>query len=190
MLDLGQSGAIQKTIRMYRQIDFRRQVGNIPQLSTLRPEVRRLVLLRKGLLKVPFSPDGPLTWGEIDLVRTDVFTPALAGLLPTGPVAVGARWKAADSAVRELTDLARIDDGGLDCRLEQVVSLGGRRLGALPLRARSAASTKTVPTGKAWTAISSSTWARNRSATCPSRESMRCLTRLARPRAQFAVSSF
>ena len=34
----------------------------------------------------PFSPDGPLTWGEIDVVRTDVFNPAaIPGLLPPGP---------------------------------------------------------------------------------------------------------
>ena len=32
--------------------------------------------------------DGPLMWNEIDLVRTDVFTPALTGLLPAAAVRV------------------------------------------------------------------------------------------------------
>jgi hypothetical protein len=76
---------------------------------------------------VPFSPDGPLTWGEIDLVRTDVFTPALTGLLPAGPVRPGDRWNASLDAVQELTDLERIEEGGVSCRLEQTVTLSGRR---------------------------------------------------------------
>ena len=57
-------------------IDLDRTVGDKPQEATLRPSVRRLVILRTGHREVPFSPDGPLTWAEIDLVRTDVFTPA------------------------------------------------------------------------------------------------------------------
>src|SRR5262249_38181032 len=66
------------------------------------------------------SPDGPLTWGEIDLVRTDVFTPALAGLLPSQLVQVGERWNASIAALKELTDMERIDEGGLDCKLEEI----------------------------------------------------------------------
>jgi len=128
IIDVVGRGPVTKTVRAYRQMDFNRKVGETPQHSTLRPEVRRMVLLRKGNLKVPFSPDGPLTWGEIDLVRTDVFTPALAGLLPDGLVNVSERWVAATPAVRELTDLERIEDGKIDCRLEDIVTLGGRRL--------------------------------------------------------------
>jgi hypothetical protein len=89
--------------------------------------VRRLILLRHKNAEVPFSPDGPLTWGEIELVRTDVFTPALTGLLPPGPVRPGDRWAAAAAAVRELTDLEQVDDGRLDCRFEQTTEVGGRR---------------------------------------------------------------
>ena len=43
-----------------------------------------MVVIKAGERKAPFSPDGPLTWGEIDVVRTDVFNPALVpGLLPS-----------------------------------------------------------------------------------------------------------
>jgi hypothetical protein len=83
--------------------------------------------LRRGSTEVPFSPDGPLTWGEIDLVRTDVFTPALAGLLPDRPVRPGERWTASQAAVQELTDMERIDEGRVECRLEQVTTLERRR---------------------------------------------------------------
>jgi hypothetical protein len=123
ILTVDSSGTVQKTARIYRQIDFHRTVGGRDQNQTIRPVVRRLVLLRKDNTEVPFSPDGPLTWGEIDLVRTDVFTPALSGLLPRQEVRKGEHWKAAVDALKELTDMERIDDGGLECKLDEVTSV-------------------------------------------------------------------
>jgi hypothetical protein len=120
-------GTVDKTARIYRRCELHRTVGGQPQQSGVRPEVRRLVVLRRENIEVPFSPDGPLTWGEIDLIRTDVFTPALAGLLPDGPVRPGDRWPAQRTAIQELTDLEHIDEGGVECRLDQVSVLDGRR---------------------------------------------------------------
>src|SRR5262249_25142961 len=68
-------GQVGKTVRFYRKIDFQRKVGTQDQVNTLRPAVRRLVVLRHNQVEVPFSPDGPMTWNEMDLIRTDVFTP-------------------------------------------------------------------------------------------------------------------
>lgn len=118
---------VQKTLRIYRRMDFDRKVGDRAQDSTLRPEVRRLVLIRSKNVEVPYSPDGPLLWGEIDLVRVDVFTPALAGFLPEQAVRPGDRWAASAEAVAELTDMEKIDDGRLECRLDEVTTLAGRR---------------------------------------------------------------
>jgi hypothetical protein len=123
ILMVDSSGTVQKTARIYRRIDFQRSIGGREQNQTIRPAVRRLVLLRKDNTEVPFSPDGPLTWGEIDLVRTDVFTPALSGLLPAQGVRKSERWKAAVEAVKELTDMERIEEGGLECKLDDVTSL-------------------------------------------------------------------
>jgi hypothetical protein len=120
-------GQVPRTLRLYRRIDFQRKVGDRPQESTIRPGVRRLVILRQKNLEVPFSPDGPLTWNEIDLVRTDVFTPALAGLLPDRAMTPGQRWPASSAAIQELTDMERIDEGQVECRIEQVVLLAKRR---------------------------------------------------------------
>jgi hypothetical protein len=120
--------SVERTIRIYRRIEFERQVGDRIQESTIRPEVRRLVVLRHNNLEVPFSPDGPLTWGEMDLVRTDVFTPALLGLLGDKPVRIGERWQAARPAIQELTDMERIDDGQVECRFDEMTILAGRRL--------------------------------------------------------------
>ena len=119
---------VTRTARIYRRVDFKRKVGDRPQDATLRSSVRRLVLMRLKQVEVPFSPDGPLLWGEIDIVRTDVFTPALAGLLPAGDVRPGDRWTAASPAIQELTDLERIEEGKVECKLDQVTVLNRRRL--------------------------------------------------------------
>jgi hypothetical protein len=112
------AGKVDKTVRRIEQLDFKRQVGEVEQESKLRQDVNLLVMLRHQHLEVPFSPQGPLLWSEIDLVRTDVFTPALAGLLPPTPVKAGETWNAEALAVKELTDLEQIDKGGLTCRSE------------------------------------------------------------------------
>jgi len=134
VLAVTKEGRVERTARLYRRVDFQRTVGGRPQEGTLRPEVRRLVLLRHKQLKVPFSPDGPLTWGEIDLVRTDVFSPALTGLLPDRAVRRGDRWKATPAAVQELTDLERIEEGGVECRLEEITTLDRRRYARIALK--------------------------------------------------------
>jgi hypothetical protein len=117
-----------KTLRLYRRVDLQRTVGDKPQEATVRPSVRRMVILRTGHREVPFSPDGPLTWAEIDLVRTDVFTPALATLLPDKPVSPGDRWPAGAAAIEELTDIEKVEEGGLECRFDEITNLAGRRL--------------------------------------------------------------
>jgi hypothetical protein len=133
VLTVAPDGRVTKTARYCRRMDFQRTVAGRPQQTALRPEVRRLVLLRHKNTEVPFSPDGPLTWGEIDLVRTDVFTPALAGLLPEGPVRADDRWTASQAAVQELTDMERIDEGKLECRLEGLTR-GTRRQAKVTFR--------------------------------------------------------
>jgi len=117
-----------RTLRVYRRMDFQRKVGEQNQEMSLRPEARRLVLLRHKQFEVPFSPDGPLLWNEIDLVRTDVFTPALANLLPEGEVKSGDVWFAREPALRELTDLEKLDGAKLTCTFQTVTTLVGRRL--------------------------------------------------------------
>ena len=118
---------VDKTVRVYQKMDFERTVGEQHQQSSLRPSVRRMVVLRHNQFEVPFSPEGPLTWGEIDLVRTDVFTPALAGLLPSQAVKIGDQWQADMVALKELTDLEQISDGGLTCTFDSLTTLVGRQ---------------------------------------------------------------
>ena len=117
-----------KSIRVYEKIDFRKTTGDRTDQITLREPVRRLVMMKRGHAKVPFSPDGPLKWGEIEMLRTDFVVPALAGLLADKDVAVGDTWTATDTAVRELTDIDKVENGKLQCSLEKLESVGPRRL--------------------------------------------------------------
>jgi hypothetical protein len=125
ILKTAADGQVQKTVRIYSRLDFERKVAGQLEQTSLRPAVRRLVILRHKHVEVPFCPDGPLTWSEIDQIRTDVFTPALAGLLVDRPVREGERWNATAAAVQELTDMERVDQGGLVCELKEVRSPGG-----------------------------------------------------------------
>jgi hypothetical protein len=87
-----------------------------------------VVVVRQGSQEVPFSPDGPLTLNEIEMVRTDLFTPALAGLLPGKVVAPGASWEAKPEALRELTDLVRVDEGKLECTLAEFQNIQNQQV--------------------------------------------------------------
>ena len=132
VLDLDAEGLPNKTLRVYRGIEFRKEIGKQQFRNTLRNTVRRVVLLRDKNMKVPFSPDGPMLVSEIDLIRTDVFSPSLRGLLPTNPVKPGDTWKADPSAVRELTDM-QIETGGLECKFEEATKLAGRPVASVRL---------------------------------------------------------
>ncbi len=124
-----------KAIRAYRGIDFKRTIGDKEQKASIREGVRRMVVLRseKGK-KAPFSPDGPLLWSEIDVVKHDIFTPVLvAGLLPKDDVKPGAKWTANAGAIAELTDLDTLDEGGIAVDFASVVTLNERKLAKLAI---------------------------------------------------------
>lgn len=123
-----------KTIRGYREVAFTRTLGDIKQDAGIRPSVRRMVVIKTENRRAPFSPDGPLTWGEIDVVRTDVFNPSVVpGLLPPGPVRNGQTWQASAAAVAELTDMAKVDAGELTVELLGVTEFEARRLAKLKI---------------------------------------------------------
>ncbi|WP_020469951.1 hypothetical protein [Zavarzinella formosa] len=117
-----------KSLRVYEKFDFRKTTGDRTDQGILRDPVRRLVMMKRGHAKVPFSPDGPLKWGEIEMLRTDFVVPALAGLLSDKDVNEGDTWTASETAVRELTDIDKVDSGKLECKLEKVETVGPRRV--------------------------------------------------------------
>jgi hypothetical protein len=119
-------GKIDRTVRHYDEMSFERRAGKNDQQGKLRNEARRLVILRKNHLEVPFCPHGPLLWDELDMVRTDIFTPALQGLLPANPVRLKDSWRADSTAMQELTDLETINAGALTCEFRDMIKNAGR----------------------------------------------------------------
>ncbi|OWK34465.1 hypothetical protein [Fimbriiglobus ruber] len=124
-----------KAIRVYRETEFARTIDGKEQKADIRPAVRRMVVLRSERgKKVPFSPDGPLTWSEIDLIRTDLFSLALVtGLLPAKPVSPGDKWNASPNAVGDLTDFDPIEEGGLVVEFLSVVTLNNKKYAKLQI---------------------------------------------------------
>jgi hypothetical protein len=121
-----------KAVRAYREVEFKRTLGQLAQDQSIRPSVRRMVVMKSGPRKAPFSPDGPLTWGEIDVVRTDVFNPAaVPGLLPGGPVKPGQSWKPTDEAVAEITDFEKVEEGTLTVEFVGLATLNNRKVARL-----------------------------------------------------------
>ncbi|MBA4189199.1 MAG: hypothetical protein C0467_14470 [Planctomycetaceae bacterium] len=121
-----------KAVRAYRDVQFERTLGTNTQDAGIRPSVRRMVIIKSENRRAPFSPDGPLTWGEIDVVRTDVFNPAvIPGLLPTIPVKKGQTWKVSAVAVAELTDMEKVEEGEITAELVGVTEIGKQRVARL-----------------------------------------------------------
>lgn len=137
-----------RVIRIYRDVEFRRTIGDRDQKADIRPKVRRMVVLRseKGK-KAPFSPDGPLAWGEIDVVSKDVFSPTLIpGLLPNKAVRLGESWNVSPAATADLTDLDSIDEGTISVTFFSIVTLDGRRYAKLTVAGTVKGSTEDGPT--------------------------------------------
>ena len=118
VLNLGAGGRAGRVARRVRQAAAAINGGVRPTASALRPEVSLLVAeLRDGKVVV-FSPGGPLTRPELEVVQ-DVGDPlALPGLLPEKPVAVGDRWRARADAARALSGYDVLAGHSLDVTLE------------------------------------------------------------------------
>ena len=124
-----------KVLRQYQELNFLRVIGDREQKADVRISVRRMVVLRNPAgVKVPFSPDGALTWGEIDAVRTDLFVPILVGgLLPGKDVKPGDDWPVAAAATTDLTEMEKVTEGGLKLKFVSVVTLSGKKMARLAL---------------------------------------------------------
>ncbi len=127
ILALDSSFKVQKSIRDYRKAELNRNLDGDAQQSTLRPELRKIVILRKDSKKIPFSKEGLLTWDELDLIRTDVFPCALLGLLPSRSVSLNENWIAAKDSIQELTDLDVLQSTEVSCKLDSVNLVNNRR---------------------------------------------------------------
>lgn len=127
ILTLDSSLKVNKSLREYRKVELSRTLDGQNQETILRPQVRTMVLLRNGLKKIPFSLEAPLTWNELDLIRTEVFPCAMAGLFPPRSVALNESWNAGLESVQELTDLEVLESSQVYCKLDSVNLVNNRK---------------------------------------------------------------
>jgi len=119
-----------------RLVEAAAAVGDARGLSKVRPEVALLMADRREAGTVVFSPSGPLTRSELDLVQSPGEPLALLGLLPEKPVKVGDLWPVSLETARNLSDYDVVTTNGLEAKLESLddatakVKLGGEVKGS------------------------------------------------------------
>lgn len=108
-----------------------------PQAATLRPSVAVLIAEPRSEGVVVYSPLGPLTRPELELVQGPGDPLSLDGLLPVKPVEPGGRWKSGDSAALALCSYDTLNLNALEATLqraddaEAVVTLKGEVRGSV-----------------------------------------------------------
>jgi len=106
--------------------------------NQLRAE-RKLIVVESTMAQpsAVFSPLGPLTREELELVETTASGLALEALLPPRALKIGGQWPLADGAVARLLGLEAVSQHDVACTLDSVkdnlaiVSLAGKVAGAV-----------------------------------------------------------
>jgi hypothetical protein len=107
-----------------------------PRAGALRPEVSILIVERRDGGIVTYSPGGPLTRNELDLVQGPADPLMWAGLLPGKAVAVGETWEIDRDTARALSDYDALASSTVRAKLESLdaatasIRIGGEVRGA------------------------------------------------------------
>jgi hypothetical protein len=116
----GRDAEALRSLRHYDSIEAKIRVADqttSPQLA----DDRRLLVAegrREGIFF--YSPQGPLTALELELLRTPADSLCLLGLLPPMPAAVGDKWSPPSWVGQMLTDTEAAAKSDLNCTLDSV----------------------------------------------------------------------
>jgi hypothetical protein len=91
-----------------------------PFALALRPELTTLVADRREQGLTVFSPAGPLSRRELELVQGPGDSLTLAGLLPVKAVSKGDRWTVSDAFARAISGYDALASNALEATLESV----------------------------------------------------------------------
>jgi hypothetical protein len=120
VLTVGDRGLIEKSARFYETATATIRVEKDVETKSLRKERRLVVAQRPKDQALTYSPGGPLTRGELELVGDHFDTLCVTGLLPGKEVAVGDTWKVHNSAAQCLCRFEGLTDQDLTCKLEEI----------------------------------------------------------------------
>ncbi len=115
------AGGTTRSLRAYSAPDVSLQVGNQDFSPALRDD-RRLIVAEAGAESTAmFSPLGPLTRDELDLIDQPGNTLLLDRLLPDGQVAVGDTWKHSPELIATLLGIDAVKSTDVTSKLLEVV---------------------------------------------------------------------
>lgn len=132
----GRDAEALRSLRHYDSLETRISIADHVTSSRLDND-RRLVVAegrREGVLL--YSPSGPLTAADLELLRAPGDTLCLLGLLPPKAVAVGEKWSPGSWVGQMLTDIEAASQSDLSCTLQSVtdgkakVTFEGNMVGA------------------------------------------------------------
>src|SRR5262249_52843267 len=98
----GAGGLVLKTARFYDKAQAAINAGGEKSERSLRADRRLSVAQRHKEQSSVYSPAGPLTREELDLIAEDFDTLSILGVLPAKPVAVDETWNVPNSVVQAL----------------------------------------------------------------------------------------
>jgi hypothetical protein len=135
VLAVGDRGLVEKSARVYETATATIKVEKESESKALRKERQLIVAQRPKDQPLTYSPNGPLTREELELVGDQFDTLCLTGLLPGKDVAVGDTWKVGNSAAQALCHFDGLTEQDLTCKLlgpkdgMAVVTVGGSAKG-------------------------------------------------------------
>ena len=115
-----------RAIRHYNLAKATIEAGDQTSISTLRKSQRLVVAQGQSEGIDLFSPSGPLTYAEQELLRAPGDSLAVLGLLPTSAVEEKETWKAADWVLPLLTGIEVVEKGEIECQLESASATEAR----------------------------------------------------------------
>ena len=123
-----------KAVRFYGRAGSEIEVRRQNTFARLRDGVRLIVVEGQTRGTVVFSPDGPLRFGEVELLETPADSLLVPALLPVGPVAVGETWSPPDWLAPALCGVEAVEQSELTCTLAAVSPQNGRPTAAATVR--------------------------------------------------------
>ena len=135
ILEIKDKGLPEKAARQYTLAKSLITVDGNSSLHALSEDRRLIVAQRHNDERLCYSPAGPLTGDELELIGEHFDTLALTGLLPQSDVRTGDTWKLSNETVQSLCQFGALISNELTARLDEVadgfatITIGGKASG-------------------------------------------------------------
>ena len=117
----GPGEGVLKSVRYYTDASVKITRGDHVANPVLRPERRLIAVRAEGPLVTAFSPAGPLSRDELDLITPIGNSLLLDNLLPDHAVAIGDSWKHGENLLTALLEWDTVTASEVQSTLTQIV---------------------------------------------------------------------